>query len=318
EMALQLGEVLHYLHTRQPPIVFRDLKPSNTIRTPKGKLCLVDFGIARRFRPGQKRDTQALGSPGYAAPEQYGRAQTTPRSDIYSLGALLHFLLSGNDPAEEVSPGLKPLSLHAEQGAEVISDLVQRMLSPDPELRPAAMDEVVAALETVQQQRTAQPKAHVWQPPVPQDPPSSPAGWQQVQIQVPSPSPLPPSQTPAAQTPASGQRGPGRRKVLIGLGVALASVGVGETFWRMYSSPTNSSASPISSVSYPTTTASSSGQRVSIFGGHSDSVKSVAWSPDSKHIVSASKDKTVQVWVAASAQILFSYSGHTDIVNSVA
>ena len=169
EMALQLGEVLNYLHTRKPPVIFRDLKPSNIIRTPpNGTLCLVDFGIARRFRSGQKRDTQALGSPGYAAPEQYGRAQTTPRSDIYSLGALLHFLLSGQDPTG-ASPGLTPLQLHSETGAEAISELVQRMLSPDPDLRPGDMGEVIATLEAARQQRGVQPAARIWQPAVQQD-----------------------------------------------------------------------------------------------------------------------------------------------------
>ena len=70
------------------------------MRTADGQLFLIDFGIARYFKPGQARDTIALGSPGFAAPEQYGKAQTTPRADIYSLGVMLHSMLSGNDPAE--------------------------------------------------------------------------------------------------------------------------------------------------------------------------------------------------------------------------
>lgn len=99
-IGLQLCDVLEYLHTHQPPIVFRDLKPANIIRAPEGKLYVIDFGIARFFKPGQVKDTMALGSLGYAAPEQYGRAQTTPRADIYSLGAILHQLLTGKDPSE--------------------------------------------------------------------------------------------------------------------------------------------------------------------------------------------------------------------------
>jgi serine/threonine protein kinase len=99
-IGLQLSTVLHYLHSQQPPIIFRDLKPSNIMRTPSGQLFLIDFGIARYFKPGQPKDTMALGSPGYAAPEQYGKAQTTPRADIYSLGAVLHQLLTTSDPSE--------------------------------------------------------------------------------------------------------------------------------------------------------------------------------------------------------------------------
>jgi serine/threonine protein kinase len=100
DIGLQLCIVLDYLHSQQPPIVFRDLKPANIMRTPTGQLYLIDFGIARYFKPGQAKDTVALGSLGYAAPEQYGKAQTTPRADIYSLGALLHQLLTARDPSE--------------------------------------------------------------------------------------------------------------------------------------------------------------------------------------------------------------------------
>jgi len=100
DIGMQLCLVLDYLHAQQPPIVFRDLKPANIMRTPTGRLYLIDFGIARYFKPGQAKDTVALGSIGYAAPEQYRKAQTTPRADIYSLGAVLHQLLTTSDPSE--------------------------------------------------------------------------------------------------------------------------------------------------------------------------------------------------------------------------
>jgi serine/threonine protein kinase len=151
EMGLQLCQVLEYLHTRQPPVIFRDLKPGNIIRSPGGTLCLIDFGIARHFRLGQARDTKALGSPGYAAPEQYGRAQTTPQTDIYSLGALLHALLSGQDPAEQ-SFGLAPLSLDPASGGTELAALTQRMLSHDPSERPANVRLVATKLEAIRQQ----------------------------------------------------------------------------------------------------------------------------------------------------------------------
>ncbi|HLL78206.1 MAG TPA: serine/threonine-protein kinase [Ktedonobacteraceae bacterium] len=112
----QLCNVLEYLHTRQPPVVFRDLKPTNIIRAPDGKVYLIDFGIARFFKPGQVKDTIALGSLGYAAPEQYGKIQTTPRADIYALGAVLHQMLTGNDPSEN------PLRLARLRGKHATSD----------------------------------------------------------------------------------------------------------------------------------------------------------------------------------------------------
>jgi serine/threonine protein kinase len=95
----QLCDVLGYLHAQSPPVVFRDLKPGNVMITPRGEVKLIDFGIARFFKPGQTQDTVNLGTPGYAAPEQYGgRGQTDPRSDVYGLGVLLHQMLTGYDP----------------------------------------------------------------------------------------------------------------------------------------------------------------------------------------------------------------------------
>lgn len=97
--ARQICAVLSYLHTRTPPIIFRDLKPANIMVTSSGEVKLIDFGIARVFRHGRTQDTQVLGTPGFAPPEQYGKAQTDPRADIYSLGCTLYQLLTGYDPA---------------------------------------------------------------------------------------------------------------------------------------------------------------------------------------------------------------------------
>lgn len=102
-IGVELCAVLDYLHSQQPPVIFRDLKPSNVMVTSVGAgqvdVHLIDFGIARLFKADKVADTVAFGSPGYAAPEQYGKAQTTGKSDIYSLGATLHHLLTGIDPA---------------------------------------------------------------------------------------------------------------------------------------------------------------------------------------------------------------------------
>lgn len=97
---VQLCDVLQYLHTRPQPIIYRDMKPANVMLKPDGEISLIDFGTARIFKTGNSEDTICLGTPGYAAPEQYGgNGQTTPQTDIYCLGATLHHLITGRNPA---------------------------------------------------------------------------------------------------------------------------------------------------------------------------------------------------------------------------
>src|SRR6266705_28818 len=148
DIAIQLCTVLDYLHTRQPAIIFRDVKPANIMRTPRGHLYLIDFGTARHLKPGQARDTIALGSPGYAAPEQYGKAQTTQQSDIYSLGVTLHQLLTGNDPSENPFRLAALRATHASLPAE-LEALVAQMLDLDTRKRPASMAIVKQELEQI-------------------------------------------------------------------------------------------------------------------------------------------------------------------------
>ena len=144
--ALQLCKVLNYLHTQVPPIIFRDLKPSNILITHDDHLYLIDFGIARIFKPGKAQDTMALGSPGYAAPEQYGKEQTTTLADIYSFGATLHHLLSGLDPRNQpfIFP---PLQLEPPHPlTQALADLVARMVAIKKDERPANVLEIQQAL----------------------------------------------------------------------------------------------------------------------------------------------------------------------------
>jgi branched-chain amino acid transport system substrate-binding protein len=103
EWAIQVCNVLEYLHSQNPPVIFRDLKPANImIERRSGLVKLIDFGIARLFNPTKGTDTLKMGTPGYAPPEQYGGlGGTDPRADLYALGATLHHLATSNDPQNE-------------------------------------------------------------------------------------------------------------------------------------------------------------------------------------------------------------------------
>lgn len=99
--AEELCGVLRYLHEQQPnPIIYRDMKPSNVMVTPDNKVKLIDFGIAREFKQEGASDTTSLGTMGYAAPEQYGTAQSDARTDIYSLGVTLYHAVTGKSPKD--------------------------------------------------------------------------------------------------------------------------------------------------------------------------------------------------------------------------
>jgi serine/threonine protein kinase len=150
DYAIQLCDVLMYLHSRNPPIIFRDLKPTNVMVKENGHVMLIDFGIARFFKEGQAQDTVFLGSPGYAPPEQHGSAQTNPRSDLYSLGATLHCCLTGRDPFHAKDRFAFPPVYQLNPLVPVeLDQLIQRMVSMDEQQRPNSAQEVRQALLSI-------------------------------------------------------------------------------------------------------------------------------------------------------------------------
>jgi serine/threonine protein kinase len=147
DIGLSLCKVLGYLHRQEEPIIFRDLKPANIMITRKGRLYLIDFGIARHYRPQEHKDTTPLGSPGYAAPEQYGKAQTTIQTDIYGLGATLQTLITGKEPLELLMGSGPP----DYQFPKELQTLITQMLEPEPGKRPPGMYEVKRALQQIRE-----------------------------------------------------------------------------------------------------------------------------------------------------------------------
>ncbi len=133
--AEQLCDVLEYLHSQNPPIIFRDMKPGNIMVTRPGHIKLIDFGIARFFRPRHGPDTQLLGTPGYAPPEQYGTAQTDERSDIYSLGMTLFHLLTNSLSEKGFGVRAKDLRLVNPQVSPSVARALEKATALEPEMR---------------------------------------------------------------------------------------------------------------------------------------------------------------------------------------
>lgn len=140
--AAQVSNALDYLHNRTPPIIFRDLKPGNLMVSPNGQtIKLIDFGIVRLFKPGAGKDTTALGTPGYASPEQYGKGQSDARSDVYALGATLHHLLTLRDPSSEPFK-FPPIRTLNPSISPQVNTAIMRALEQDPAQRWASMREM--------------------------------------------------------------------------------------------------------------------------------------------------------------------------------
>lgn len=145
--AKQLCDVLGYLHTRTPPIIYRDMKPANVMLKPDGNISLIDFGTAREYKEKNLADTTCLGTVGYAAPEQFGgMGQTDARTDIYCLGATLYHLVTGKNPCEppyEIRP-IREINPNLSSGLErIILKCTQR----DPNDRYQSAAELMYALE---------------------------------------------------------------------------------------------------------------------------------------------------------------------------
>lgn len=140
--------VLRYLHTQQPPIIYRDMKPSNIMLQPDGSLKLIDFGIAREYKEASSGDTTYIGTKGYAAPEQFGRAQTDARTDIYALGVTMYHLVTGKSPYEppyQFVP-VRELDGTLSHGIEYI---LNKCVQPEPADRYQNVDELLNDLDHI-------------------------------------------------------------------------------------------------------------------------------------------------------------------------
>ncbi|UCC88183.1 MAG: protein kinase [Anaerolineales bacterium] len=145
DWAIQICEVLSYLHSQDPPLIFRDMKPCNVMLRRNNQIVLIDFGIARVFEAGQ-RGTM-VGTEGYSPPEQY-RGIASPQGDIYALGATLHHLLTRRDPRLE-----PPFTFHKELPrqlnpaiSERLEAVIMKAVDYEPEKRYRNAEEMKVAL----------------------------------------------------------------------------------------------------------------------------------------------------------------------------
>ena len=150
EWAKQLCDVLSYLHSQNPPVIYRDMKPANVMLKPEGTVKVIDFGIAREYKAGNLADTVVLGTKGYAPPEQHGSRQTDVRSDIYALGMTMHHLLTGADPRQKdyVYASIRQWNPNLSDSLERIVD---KCTAIDPDSRYQSCAELMYALQHIEE-----------------------------------------------------------------------------------------------------------------------------------------------------------------------
>ncbi|MEO7020758.1 MAG: protein kinase [Ktedonobacteraceae bacterium] len=298
KMGMHLATVLDYLHTRQPAIIFRDLKPENIMVTPKNEIFLIDFGIARHFKPGQAGDTIKWATLEYAAPEQLAGKQTSAYSDIYSLGIVLHQMLSGDRPM--LPHKFVPLKLVGKPQT-VLACLVMRMLEIDPQQRPASAAEVMQKLQQILhelQQSTTAPNTQS-QPTVLFS--SHARSVPLTQAFVPKPQVPPSLPKPRIQGELCHNYTHTSKKINAlawspdGKSLAAAGEEPDQMYiWHVFTQ-----------------------QAMSAYTVHTRRIQALAWSPDSQWLVSGGNDNIARVWQPVNGAQQ-TYTGHTRWIQALA
>lgn len=148
EWAMQLCDVFGYLHSRTPPIIYRDMKPANIMLKPDGNVTVIDFGTAKAYDIDLGQTT-GIGTIGYAAPEQYrgsGYGRTDARTDIYCLGMTLYHLLTGIDPCKNIiaDKSIRAINPGLSEGLDMI---IQKCIQEHPDARYQSCAELMYDLE---------------------------------------------------------------------------------------------------------------------------------------------------------------------------
>lgn len=143
---IQICDLFGYLHGNQPkPIIYRDLKPSNVMIDQQDNVRLIDFGIARNYQLGQHSDTIPLGTIGFAAPEQFEQLQTDHRTDLYNLGAMMYFLISGGHYFYLLQ---KPITEYRDDLPDNLDKVIDNLLMLHPDERYQSAFKVKKELES--------------------------------------------------------------------------------------------------------------------------------------------------------------------------
>lgn len=335
DIGIQLCTVLDYLHGRRPPIIFRDLKPANVMYTDKKQVFLIDFGIARHFKPGQLKDTVSFGSAGYAAPEQYGKTQTTPRSDIYSLGVILHQCLTGNDPANNTPTpfDFPPLNLHGQNAPADLAPLISLMLTMNPDKRPSSIYVIRSFLMRFKSEIIVQEKIQDSTLTKSATPPASslnqtdkvtskltaatPAPVQAVAPSTPKPARVPQTPAPQVVTPRVYSAPP---KPVIQPKTTTYTIHHHQAgcIQALAWSPNGARIVLGDSMGKVQIWDATAMHPIYTYRSNASAIYTLAWSPDGTSLVLGDRNGLLEVWYASSGERIYTYRGYSVEMKSVA
>lgn len=287
-----MNEVLHileYLHNQDPPIIHRDVKPSNIMLTKEGEIFLVDFGTARAS--GSLTFTR-VGTPGYASMEHF-TGKFCPSSDLYSLGASFHFLLSGDDPANREDFDFPPLSLYRDDIPNVLQQILEKMLQLKKEDRYQSAEEVLSDLDNLEDQGLRK----IRHKPLPT--------YKRQTITETSSSSV---QTTSEKDTLINVSGWTCLKTLEGHARAVTSVAFspGLKYIATGSQDNTVKIWDAKNCAY-----------IRTLRKHTDDVTCVLFSPNEKFIVSGSRDRTIRMHDAFRGTFFWTLTGHTDSISDI-
>ncbi len=287
----QLLSALEYLHSQDPPVIHRDIKPQNLKLTQRGDIVLLDFGLARGGL-GDISTVSARGNvegytPNYAPLEQIRGSDPEARSDLYSLSATLYHFLAGEKPPDALTRAASllnnqqdPLKLANEINEHVpttVASVLHRAMSLNPDSRPASATDMRNALK----QRATQALGTADSPVVTQD---LHVSAQNIQITGPAANAL--TQAPETQRLSTDEPP----------GTLLRTMTTGSPVLSVAFNPDGITAASASEDCTISLWQLATGNLLHTLEGHTGAVRSIAFSPDGKFLVSGSEDKTVRVW----------------------
>ncbi|MFP4497327.1 MAG: protein kinase domain-containing protein, partial [Vulcanimicrobiota bacterium] len=287
--------ILGYLHNQDPPIIHRDIKPGNIMVTPDNKIVLVDFGVAKSV--GMKTGTHTrVGTPGFASPEHFF-GKFFLASDIYSLGATFHYLLSGDDPRSRNPFDYPQLSKYRDDVPDGLQEILNRMLETEIDVRYEKIEDVIQDLLKISGIST----------------PAIPG-------QLPAVVTASSTATASMDTQASSQGAVATPVITPGSTVKwkkMFDVLFESSICSISFSPDGTSAACGTGSNDVKIINAESGQFMKSFMGHIDWIRSVDFSPDGKFIISGSDDKTIRVWELESGKSFKDIQAHSDWIRGV-